>query len=50
MTADPVTVTPATSLKYVADLLVKEKVGAVPGLLSTGALDPPDGGHWEHDR
>jgi len=31
MTADPVTVTPATSLKYVADLLVKEKVGAVPG-------------------
>ncbi len=30
MTVDPVTVTPATSLKYVADLLVREKVSAVP--------------------
>lgn len=32
MTADPVTVTQGTSLKYVADLLVKQKVSAVPVL------------------
>lgn len=30
MTADPVTVTPPTPLKYVADLLAKQKVGAIP--------------------
>ena len=38
MTADPVTVTPATSLKYVADLLVKEKVSAVPVLSLQGRV------------
>ena len=38
MTADPTTVTPATSLKYVADLLVKEKVGAVPVLSLQGRV------------
>jgi CBS domain-containing protein len=36
MTADPVTVTQGTSLKYVADLLVKHKVGAVPVLSLQG--------------
>ena len=30
MTADAATVTPATPLKYVADLLVRQKVSAVP--------------------
>ena len=30
MTADPVTVTPATPLKYVAGLLITQKVGAIP--------------------
>ncbi len=30
MTADPVTVTPATPLRYVAGLLVTQKVGAIP--------------------
>lgn len=30
MTTDPVTVTPPTPLKYVADLLVTRKVGAIP--------------------
>jgi CBS domain-containing protein len=30
MTADPVTVTPATSLKHVADLLVRQGVSAIP--------------------
>jgi len=38
MTADPATVTPATSLKYVADLLVKEKVSAVPVLSLQGRV------------
>ena len=38
MTADPATVTPATSLKYVADLLVKEKVNAVPVLNLQGRV------------
>jgi len=33
MTADPVTVTSATTLKYVAELLVKQKVSAVPVLI-----------------
>jgi CBS domain-containing protein len=32
MTADPVTVTPATPLKYVAGSLVKHKISAVPVL------------------
>jgi CBS domain-containing protein len=36
MTADPATVTPATSLKYVADLLVRQKVSAVPVLSLQG--------------
>jgi len=38
MTADPVTVTPATPLKYVADILVKQKVGAVPVLSPRGKV------------
>jgi CBS domain-containing protein len=36
MTADPVTVTKGTSLKHVADLLVKQKVSAVPVLSPQG--------------
>ncbi len=38
MTADPVTVTPATPLKYVADLLVRQKVSAVPVLSPRGKV------------
>lgn len=38
MTADPVTVTSATSLKYVAEFLVKQKVSAVPVLSLRGKL------------
>jgi CBS domain-containing protein len=38
MTADPVTATPATSLKYVADLLVKANVSALPVLSLRGRL------------
>ena len=38
MTADPVTVTPATPLKRVADLLIKEKVSAVPVLSIRGKV------------
>lgn len=38
MTTDPVTVTPATSLKYVADLLVKEKISALPVLSLRGKV------------
>jgi CBS domain-containing protein len=38
MTTDPVTVTPATSLKYVADLLVRQKISAVPVLSLRGRL------------
>jgi CBS domain-containing protein len=38
MTADPVTVTPATPLKYVADILVRQKVGAVPVLSPRGQV------------
>jgi CBS domain-containing protein len=38
MTADPLTVTPATSLKYVADLLAKQKVSAVPVLSLQGRV------------
>jgi CBS domain-containing protein len=38
MTADPVTVTPATPLKYVADILVKQNVGAVPVLSPLGKV------------
>ena len=38
MTADPVTVTSATSLKYVAELLVQQKVSAVPVLSLRGKL------------
>jgi CBS domain-containing protein len=36
MTADPVTVTPATPLKYVAGLLVGQKIEAVPVLSLQG--------------
>lgn len=38
MTADPVTVTPATTLKYVAEFLVKQKISAVPVLSVRGKL------------
>lgn len=38
MTADPVTVTSATTLKYVAEFLVKQKVAAVPVLSLLGKL------------
>ena len=38
MTADPVTVTPATPLKYVADLLVNHKATAVPVLSLQGKV------------
>lgn len=38
MTADPVTVTSATPLKYVAAFLVKQKVSAVPVLSLRGKL------------
>lgn len=38
MTADPVTVTSATSLKYVAELLVNKKVSVVPVLTLQGKL------------
>jgi CBS domain-containing protein len=38
MTADPVTVTPATPLKYVADILVRQKVGAVAVLSLQGKV------------
>jgi CBS domain-containing protein len=38
MTPDPATVTPATSLKYVADLLVKANVSAVPVLSLRGKV------------
>ena len=32
MTADPVTVTPATSIKDLAGILVKQRIGALPVL------------------
>jgi CBS domain-containing protein len=38
MTAEPVTVTPATPLKYVADVLVSQKVGAVPVISLQGKI------------
>jgi CBS domain-containing protein len=38
MTADPVTVTPATPLKYVADLLVRANASAVPVLSLRGKV------------
>jgi CBS domain-containing protein len=38
MTADPVTVTPATSVKDVADILVRQRVGAVPVLTLGGKV------------
>ena len=38
MTADPVTVTSATSLKYVAELLVRQKISAVPVLSLRGTV------------
>jgi len=38
MTADPVTVTPATSIRDVADILVRQRVGAVPVLTLGGKV------------
>ncbi len=38
MTTNPVTVTPATPLRYVADILVKQKTGAVPVVNPRGKL------------
>jgi CBS-domain-containing membrane protein len=38
MTADPVTVTPATPLKDVADLLVRNRIGAVPVVTPRGRV------------
>ena len=38
MTADPVTVTSATSLKHVAELLVRQKISAVPVLSLRGKV------------
>ena len=38
MTADPVTVTPATPLKRVADLLIEQNTGAVPVLSLRGRI------------
>jgi CBS domain-containing protein len=64
MTADPVTVTPATPLKDLVDILVGQKAGAVPvsgmhgrlvgvvaetDLLKKEELQrDPDGRHWAH--
>ena len=45
MTADPVTV---TSLKYVAEFPVKQKVGAVPVLSIRGKLLGIVNGAWFH--
>jgi CBS domain-containing protein len=38
MTADPMTVTPATPLKNVADILVRGRIGAVPVLTPQGRV------------
>jgi len=38
MTTDPVTVTPATPLKYLADILIEQKVSAVPVLSPRGQV------------
>ncbi len=38
MTADPVTVTPATPVKDLADILVRQRVGALPVLTSQGKV------------
>ena len=38
MTADPTTVTPATSLKDVADILVRGRIGVVPVLTPQGRV------------
>ena len=40
MTADPVTVTPATSIKDLAGILVKQRIGALPVLTPQGARRP----------
>jgi CBS domain-containing protein len=64
MTADPVTVSPATPLKRVADLLIREKISGVPVLSLRGRVlgvvaetdllrkeelqRDPDGGHPIH--
>ena len=38
MTADPVTVTPATPVKDLADILVRQRVGALPVLTWRGTV------------
>jgi CBS domain-containing protein len=38
MTADPVTVTPVTPLKYVASILIRQKISAVPVLSLRGTV------------
>ena len=38
MTADPATVTPATPLKDVADILVRQRIGAVPVVTPQGRM------------
>jgi len=64
MTAEPVTVTPATPLKDLAGILVREKTSAVPVLSRQGKVvgvatesdllkkeelqRDPDGHHWAH--
>jgi CBS domain-containing protein len=64
MTADPTTVTPATPLKDVADILVRQRIGAVPVVTPQGRVvgvvteadllgkeqlqRDPDGYHWTH--
>jgi CBS domain-containing protein len=64
MTADPTTVTPATPLKDVADILVRQRIGTVPVVTPQGRVAgvvteadllgkeqlkrDPDGQHWTH--
>jgi CBS-domain-containing membrane protein len=64
MTVDPVTVTPATPLKHVAQILVRRQIGAVPVVTPQGRVAgvvaeadllgkeqlrrDPDGQHWTH--
>jgi len=51
MTANPMTVTPATPLKNVADILVRGRIGVVPvltpqGRVSTGVVGSPGSRLW----
>ena len=64
MTVDPVTVTPATPLKHVAQILVRRQIGAVPVVTPQGRVAgvvaeadllgkeqlrrDPDGQYWTH--